>query len=155
MSKMIKIYPLRTKTAAEVAQKFWLYISQFGPTEEILSDCGTEFLNETVSALLNVAGIERRVTSPYMPRVDGLCERANQTVANVLKKHAEADNHHWDDWLPFVEYSYNTRINSTTKFSPFEIVFGREPNDFKNFSSDKGKSEEKSLSIRSKEIKQA
>jgi len=61
-------------------------ISQFGPPEEILSDCGTEFLNETVSALLNVAGIERRVTSPFMPRVDGLCERANQTVANVFKE---------------------------------------------------------------------
>lgn len=72
MSKMIKIFPLKTKTQTEVADKLWLYISQFGPPKIIISDQGTEFVNKTIQALLDKTGIERRVTSSYNPRTDGM-----------------------------------------------------------------------------------
>ena len=118
MSKLVKIYPLKTKSAIEVAEKLWLYISQFGPMSTLISDCGTEFCNKVIKSLADETGIDRRITSPYNPRADGLVERANQTIVKVLRKCAEADHENWINWIPFVEYCYITRKHSTTKFSP-------------------------------------
>ena len=32
----------------------------------------------------------------------------------------------WDEWLPMVQFSYNTSIHSSTGIQPFELQFGRE-----------------------------
>ena len=153
MSKMVKIYPLIHKSAEEVAHCLWLWISQFGPPKIILSDQGTEFVNQTVDELLKKFAVERRVTSSYSPRTDGLCERANQTIIQVLRKHAEADHDRWEEWLPHVEHSYNTRVHSTTKFSPFEILYGIEPNRFINYKVETEDDEVQNIFNRSVQLK--
>ena len=33
----------------------------------------------------------------------------------------------WDEFLPFVQFAYNTSVNATTKCTPFEIMYGRKP----------------------------
>ena len=33
----------------------------------------------------------------------------------------------WEEWLPHVEFAYNRVTNSTTSFSPFEVVYGFNP----------------------------
>jgi hypothetical protein len=63
--------PIKSKTALEVAEKLWKYITLFGPPKTILSDQGTEFNNEVVDKLLAVTRIERRVTSAYHQRTNG------------------------------------------------------------------------------------
>ena len=40
MTKLIKIYPLIQKSQNEVAEKIWLFISQYGPPKIIMSDFG-------------------------------------------------------------------------------------------------------------------
>lgn len=84
MTKVVRLYPMKTKRASEVAEHLWTWITEFGPPKFILSDQGTEFVNETITALLDKVGTERRVTSAYSPRTDGLCERANQTIVRIL-----------------------------------------------------------------------
>lgn len=39
----------------------------------------------------------------------------------------------WDKWLPLVQLSLNVRILERTKSRPFELMFGRPFNDFKDF----------------------
>ena len=153
MSKLVKIYPIKTKSAIEVAEKLWLYISQFGPMSILISDCGTEFCNKVIKALADVTGIDRRITSPYNPRTDGLVERANQTITKILRKCAEADHDNWINWIPFVEYSYNTRKHSITKFSPFELLYGVQPNKFVDFNQDENQVEDEILFNRSLQLK--
>lgn len=31
----------------------------------------------------------------------------------------------WSDWLPFWCFAYNTTVHSITKYTPFELVFGK------------------------------
>ena len=55
------------------------------PPKEILSDQGKEFINKMVAALLEKTGVERRVTSPYDSRTNGLTERFNRTLVEALR----------------------------------------------------------------------
>ena len=125
LSKYPYAVPIRTKSAAEVARCLWMYISLFGPPQEMLSDQGTEFLNEVVESLCRGFGVERRVTSAYNPRTNGLTERFNATLVNCLRKQAEEEPVKWDKWLPLVLLAYRSRVHSGTGFTPFEMMFGR------------------------------
>lgn len=33
----------------------------------------------------------------------------------------------WAQWLPWVEFSYNTAFHTSARTSPFEVVYGRPP----------------------------
>ena len=61
LSKYPYAVPIRTKTAKEVAEKFFVYISMFRPPKHLISDQGTEFVNEIVQQLTKVSGIEHRI----------------------------------------------------------------------------------------------
>jgi hypothetical protein len=45
----------------------------------------------------------------------------------MLKMYANTDQDNWDVVLPLVTYAYNTGLHSATKYSPYEMLYGREP----------------------------
>ena len=47
----------------------------------------------------------------------------NRTLSTLLRAIIKT----WEDCLPHVEFAYNRNIHCTTKFSPFEIVYGFNP----------------------------
>jgi len=154
LSKYPYAVPIRSKTAEEMAEKLFIYISLFGPPKELLSDQGKEFLNQIIENLSKIAGIERRVTSPYNPRTNGLTEKFNHTLVNALRKHAEEDPLNWPSWLPYVLLAYRCRIHTITGQTPFFLMFGREMNEFKTWTVEKTEIEDLELYNRSTEIRQ-
>ena len=44
----------------------------------------------------------------------------NRTLRAIIKKNIKT----WEDCLPHVQFAYNRAAHYTTKFSPFEIVYG-------------------------------
>ena len=130
VSKFLVGYKIKSKDQSHMATKLKKYILRYGPPKSILSDKGAEFCNELVDTMLKLSGIEHKITSPYNPRTNGQTERVNQTIMTALRKHAEADQKNWHLWLDYVIFAYNTRIHSTTNFTPFELMFGRKANHF-------------------------
>lgn len=65
-------------------------------------------------------------TSPYHPQTDGLVERFNQTLKEMLRKTATAEGKDWDKLIPFVLFAYREVPQESTGFSPFELLYGRE-----------------------------
>ena len=126
--------PVRTKTAEEISRKLWIFITMFGPPKIMGSDKGKEFVNQLVTQLCNACGIEHKVTSAYHPQANGHTEKFNDTLINMLKKHAEENPDNWDKWLPFVLLAYRTRVHTTTGHTPFELMFGRTMNEFDDYS---------------------
>ncbi|XP_077528333.1 uncharacterized protein LOC144139991 [Haemaphysalis longicornis] len=45
----------------------------------------------------------------------------------MLSMYVSSDHDDWDLVLPYVTYAYNTAIQATTGFSPFYLLYGREP----------------------------
>ncbi|OBZ80588.1 hypothetical protein A0J61_11363, partial [Choanephora cucurbitarum] len=70
-------------------------------------------------------GVQRSLTSVEHPQTDGLVERLNRTLKTALATLVDDKPDTWDDYLPFVTYAYNTSKQASTKYSPFEVLYGR------------------------------
>ena len=89
------------------------------------TDQGKEFRNRVNDELMKVFGIKHRMTTAYHPQANGLDERLNQTLMNCLAKFAQEERTTWDKNLLEVVYAYNTAVQESSKFTPFEAMFGR------------------------------
>ena len=70
------------------------------------------------------SGNQHKVTSAYHPQTNGLDERLNQTLQRTLSKLVD-EQHEWDCYLPSVVFAYNTSRQSSTGYTPFELMYGR------------------------------
>ena len=154
MTGFVKLYPVSSKSANTSLNCFILWVFQFGAPKTILTDRGTEFVNETIKKFNESCGIEHCLTAAYNPRCNGKSERNGQTVMSSLRKHCEAYQEQWDKWIPYIEFAYNTRVHSTTGYAPYELVFGKKPNIFKGLSdTDLSPNEENELLVRSEQLR--
>lgn len=119
---------LRAVTASDVAS-FLLqrFILRHGAPRELLRDRGRVFLSDVVEALLTECRVVHRKSSSYHPQTNVLTERFNCTIGDMISMYVSPDHSNWDLVLPFVTYAYNTVTQTTTGFSPFFLLYGREP----------------------------
>ena len=75
---------------------------------------------------MNFLGVEKSHTTTYHPQGNGLVERMNRSLLNLLRCFV-SENNDWEDSLGPVLYAYRTAIHSSTGFSPYEIMFARNP----------------------------
>ena len=66
-------------------------------------------------------------TTPYHPQSNGQTERFNKTLGVALTVQVPEDKEKWSDFLQPATYAYNTSVNETTGFTPFELVYGYNP----------------------------
>jgi len=63
--------------------------------------------------------------SVYHPQTDGLIERFNQTLKQMLKKVMEVDGRNWDHLLLYLMFLIHEGPQALTGFSPFELLYER------------------------------
>uniref|UniRef100_A0A8P4KK44 ribonuclease H n=1 Tax=Dicentrarchus labrax TaxID=13489 RepID=A0A8P4KK44_DICLA len=83
----------------------------------------------TIQALgwvYQLLGIRSLRTTPYHPQTDGLTERFNQTLKQMLRKFVNNSGTDWDQWLPYLLFAYREVPQASTGFSPFELLYGHE-----------------------------
>ena len=111
---------------AETAARFIFenIVCRHGAPKEIWSDRGKCFVGEVMAHLSRLCGIEQRFTSGYHPQTNGLTERMNRTINNMLAKFVSENQMDWDELLPALVWSYNTSKHSATGYTPFELNHG-------------------------------
>ena len=92
---------------------------------ELLSDQGKEFCNQVVDRLCHSATTRHALSSAYRPQTNGLVERFNQTLCRALAKFTQQYEDDWDLFIPSVLFAYRTKTHTTTRFEPFNLVYGR------------------------------
>ena len=55
-------------------------------------------------------------------------ERTHKTLTEYLRHFIAEDQSNWDDWIPYATYVYNTTPHTATRFTPTELMFGRQAN---------------------------
>ena len=79
-----------------------------------------------MSEACRVLGIRKSRTTPYHPQGDGLVERANRTLLNMLASYTQEHPSTWEDHPQRVCMVYNSSLHSTTGYSPFYLMSGHE-----------------------------
>jgi len=100
-------------------------ICRHGCPNYILSDRGSHFRNKVVDGLMNKFEIKHLLSTPYHPQTNGLVERFNKTLCESIAK-TTRDLQEWDTVINSVLFAYRTAKNSTTKYTPFYLTYGRE-----------------------------
>lgn len=98
-----------------------------GIPQVIHSDQAKIFTGEVFGELCKLLGVVRSFTSSYCPQSNGLVERQNAWVTTALSFFIGTNQRDWSKYVPFAAFSYNTAQQETTRFSPFELVFARDP----------------------------
>ncbi len=94
---------------------------------ELLSDHGMNFLSQLVAEVCTLFEVKKTNTSGYHPQTNGLFERFNSTLIQMLAKTGERFSQDWDKHLPYVLYAYRITLQESTKESPFLLLYGRDP----------------------------
>jgi hypothetical protein len=102
-------------------------ICRYGPPKELLSDRGTNFLSKLVSKVCDLFDVHTLHTTAYHPACNGLTERTNGILGKILSKLATNKPDTWDEHLPAALFASRVTPSSVTKFSPFELMYGRRP----------------------------
>jgi len=92
-----------------------------------MSDQGREFVNKVNQELFKLCGTDHRISSAYHSQTNGLDERMNQTLTTALVKFVNENQDDWDVHIKSVLFAYRTSKNDSTKFTPFQLMFGRAP----------------------------
>lgn len=124
----LQAYATKDKSAKTAARHLYQdFIPRFGIPARLLHDQGKAFENGLFHHLEKLCDITRSRTTPYHPETNGQCERMNQTVISMLRTLEESRKSRWRDSLNHLVHAYNCTRNSSTGFSPYYLLFGREP----------------------------
>ncbi|GJW21472.1 putative mitochondrial protein [Tanacetum coccineum] len=115
-------------TAVQVAGLFLDNIYKLhGLPKTIVSDRDKVFTSLFWKSLFKMLKVELHLSSAYHLQTDGQTEAVNKTLECYLRCMTGEKPKEWTNWLPLAEFWYNTRFHSSTKTTPFEIVYGQTP----------------------------
>jgi transposase InsO family protein len=124
-SRFLVGIPLKTKSADEVAHKLITkFICPYTCPLIIISDNGTEFKNQILQKISEFYGIKRTFITPYHPAANGLNERANQKILQVLRTTVSKMPTAWEDWIDMAIATINGIKTEMVGKSPHEIIYG-------------------------------
>jgi len=129
LSKMVHVCPTTAKLSSEgLARLFRDHVWKLhGLPEQIISDRGPQFVSGFMRELNKLLGIKTAASTAYHPQTDGQTERVNQEIEQYLRLFVNHRQDDWAEWLPLAEFSYNNRVQSSTRQSPFMLNYGKHP----------------------------
>ena len=65
-------------------------------------------------------------TSDYHPQTDGLVEKFNFTLIQMIAKSWGMSNQDWDTHLPYLLFAYRVSAQTSTRESPFFLMYGQD-----------------------------
>ncbi|XP_069138852.1 uncharacterized protein [Argopecten irradians] len=99
--------------------------SRVGIPREVLTDQGSQFTSDLIKEVSRLLSIRRLTTTPYHPMCNGLVERFNGTLKQMLKRTCAERPKDWDKYINSLLFAYREVPQESLGFSPFELLYGR------------------------------
>ena len=90
-TKYPEAVPLKSINAECIAEELVKIFARMGIPKEILTDQGSNFMSQLLEEVYRLLYVKALRTSPYHPQTDGLVERFNKTLKEMLRKSAVED----------------------------------------------------------------
>ncbi|KAF7695844.1 hypothetical protein HF521_005938, partial [Silurus meridionalis] len=127
-TRYAQAFPCKDQKALTVARTLWeKYFVHYGLPNRIHSDQGPDFESRLIKEMLTMLGVKKSRTSPYHPQGDPQPERFNRTLLNMLGTLNAQQKTKWSQHIAHLVHSYNSTPNETTGYTPYFLMFGREP----------------------------
>ena len=65
-------------------------------------------------------------STAYHPQTDGQTERVNQVIEDILRAYCSHEPKKWIQYLPLVEFAYNSSYHSSIDMIPFKALYGQD-----------------------------
>ena len=94
----------------------------------IHTDQGRESESHLFQHLCEALGADKTRTTPCHPQTDGMVERQNRTIQQMLSAYVSEKRDDWSDHLDLIMMAYRSSVHQSTQSTPNLIMFGREVN---------------------------
>ncbi|KAG0440449.1 Transposon Tf2-9 polyprotein [Dictyocoela muelleri] len=118
-TRFTRIYYIEDITSASVIKNFKKWFESYPLPSKVLTDNGRQYISQAFKNLLDKYAIKHIQTSPHNPTANGISERINSTIKNVLRinKGESIKNA-----IKSAEINLNFTYNRNTKFIPIECI---------------------------------
>ena len=122
-----EVYAVPDKTAETVAHLLLEEIfPRHGSCLQIVTDNGTENVNNVVKQTLQTLNIDHVLTSVYHPQSNAKVERFHRTLHDVLAKRLADDQQTWDLHLNQALAAIRFNVSESSRYSPFYLMYNRD-----------------------------
>ena len=126
-TKFVNVYPVSNQRADTIADIILNhYMPEHGVIEQLHTDQGGGFEAKLMKEVCEILQIRKTRTTGYHPQSNGLIERFNRTLINMLAKHHEGHPEDWDKHLSLTSMAYNSTVHTSTGYTPYFLTHGRE-----------------------------
>ena len=128
LTRYAQAFPSKTQTSLATAKLLWNnFRLHYGFPSKTITDQDRNFESELIENLCQLVGVQKLRTSPYHPQTNGQYEHFNGTLLNMLGTLTPEQKKDWKSHVPALVHAYNCTRNAATGFSPYFLLFGREP----------------------------
>lgn len=111
---------------------WWFFVRriilQHGTPLNVIFDRGQCFTSVFTEEQFRALQSNHLVIPAFHPQCNGLVERFNHTLAEMLSMFVNWSHSNWVDVIDQVVSAYNTRKHESTGMTPFFLLYGREAN---------------------------
>jgi hypothetical protein len=129
LSKYAHFIPLTYPyTVVSIAKLFLDNVFKLhGLPKSIVNDRDPIFTSNFWRDLFCLSGTDLLMSSAYHPQTDGQTEIMNKGFEGYLRSFIGDRPKDWMQWLYLAEWAYNTSEHTSTRLTPFEVVYGYQP----------------------------
>lgn len=93
----MEAYPLPNQMAENVKEKLVNeFIARFGVPLEVHTDQGSNFVSDLFKEVCSLLDVKKTRSTPHRPSSNGLVEKFNLTLENMIKRFVSKNKTDWD-----------------------------------------------------------
>jgi transposase InsO family protein len=132
LTKYTRFIPCKLTLSAEACGRLFhtKWVADIcGLPDDIVSDRDVRWTSSFWQELHAAEGTKLKMSTAFHPQTDGQTERMNRTMEEMLRAYVNPQMSNWEELLPLVQHAYNSSVQASTSYTPYQAAFGLEPRD--------------------------
>lgn len=150
LTKHAQFIPTTTAlTSPEFAQLFVKnVVCRFGLPDSIVTDRDPRWTSDFWKGVSKFLKTRMSLSSAHHPQHDGQTEIVNKYLETMLRAYVAGDKSSWAEWLPLLEFAYNSSVHQSIGTSPYFLLYGFHPKEPLDFISNRGQVETRTYNLK-------